>query len=244
MPKNLPLILTFCLIVAVSVSAQVSGSHQRTLSSTHGLKLILQRDPLPNALGKNTSPQDPERECLANHPLLACTPLAIVLKNEGTDTILRWFSSCPSNGVDVRIEIQNGDRGWQIFPQGELIVCSRNVLGVQSIAPGKSYEYRLRLADPGLQLDTELPNALNDYHQSLLTNTRRGYALLTGQGSPVIRAVWKITGCIAAQTQRGSAQELDPFVTQSLCVESNQQEQGFILLQSNELKLETTESAR
>lgn len=204
-------------------------------TTTHGLKLILRQDPMLNGSDENSPGQDSLKSCLHRHPLLACFPLTLVLRNEGTDTVLSWTKSCP--GVDAWFEIQNREGAWQPFPHGEPAPCTRNALGVQALAPGESYELHLRLADPRLNLDTELPLIRDDYRRGWIKSWGAGYLLLAGQGPHVLRARWNITGCVRAQKE--VPQPLNPLAGRSLCLGSKEPEQNFILLQSNELELAT-----
>lgn len=219
------------LLVVAPVCAQVSG--HSTVTSTHGLKLVLQQ-----VSDRNLLEQDSYKSCVRTHPPLACMPMTLALRNEGTETVLRWASTCSS---DYWVEIANDDGSWQRFPQ-QLPLCARNILFVQRILPGQNIELHFKLSDPTLLLDTEFPNAQGSYRDSWITPTP-GFTLLTGQRSPTIRVVWIIDGCVAAQKdlEKGLGQTMNPFDGESLCLGGKKPEQNFIRLQSNELELLTAE---
>jgi hypothetical protein len=222
MRKTLFLGLTVFL-VAIGINARIRPSSQAPAGSNHGLRLILKQEAF----------QHPLQSCLDRYPPIACIPFRMVLKNEGNETILRWFSSCPSGFMDASVEIQHPDGTWDLFPHDELIVCSSNVLGVAVIAPGESFEWHLSLADPSLQLDTELPSAADKRQIS----TKKGYALVTGQGQVTVRANWSFTGCVAAH--KDVTRTLGPFDGRAQCNGGKQPQPNFVVLQSNEIRLGT-----
>jgi hypothetical protein len=230
--KTLHIVLAvLTLLVVAPVCAQVSG--HSTEPSTHGLKLVFKQVSDGNLLE-----QVSYKTCVRTHPPLACMPLTLALRNEGTETVLRWTSTCSS---DYWFEIANDDGSWRRFPR-QLPLCARNMLYVQRITPGQSYELHFKLSDPTLLLDTQFPIDQGSYRDAWITSTP-GSTLLTGQRSPKIRVVYFVDGCVAAQKdiEKGIGQTMDPFDGESLCFGGKKPEQDFIRLESNELELVTAE---
>ena len=151
------------------------------------------------------------------------------MKNEGKETILRWFSSCSANDIPgIALLMPNGD--WEGFPH-QMTLCGRNVLEVRSLEPGESYVLHFRLADPLLQLDTSFPP--DDGRIHMYDRYRR---LLEGPGPRMIRAQWNIDGCIASEKFKHDM-NLEPFAAVALCHGGAKPNSQFIALQSNELTL-------
>jgi hypothetical protein len=196
----------------------------QTAASTHGLALILSRDAPPNPDQGGHRPT-----CPANQPPLACTPLTLTLKNEGNETIVSWGVNCGHRYT--RFESLRPDGAWQPFPTNNLLVCDKNVLVLQIIAPGESSTLHLTLADPGWELDTARPPDDDQLHAS------QGFEFLTGKAPHTIRARWNIHGCAAA----GHPTQSDvhgPTAWFSLCAEGSERGPQFAVLESNELQLD------
>jgi hypothetical protein len=219
-----------CLLISVTISSLISAvafaqsgvpsSHdsQNHASGDHGLILVLTQDQPPES-----SDSGGLKSCLVHHPPLACVMLTLVLKNEGKETVLQWSSTC--GGAGIGFDLRKPDGNWEPFPTDEPSVCSANVLGVESLLPGKSSIVHLRLAD--LELDTAFPSDDGPLHP------HKGFALITGPGQYTIRANWSIRGCSTSDKLEGGA--LDPTTAVSICAHGT--EQDFAHLRSKELSV-------
>lgn len=158
---------TFLLLVLGVVAQSAPRNYdppliqpQSPTSGNHGLVLVLSR---------NETPEPPDsfalKTCLANHPALACVPLSLTIKNEGTETILRFFLSCSDRSIGFDLLMPDGN--WEPFPssirstypgQGNTFTlmmpdCGRNIFMAEGFRPGESYVLHLRLTDPSLWLE-------------------------------------------------------------------------------------------
>jgi hypothetical protein len=209
MRERLLLAFLCCLVLALGVSAQQESQSKPSSTSTHGLRLLLKQDSLHKAQNGTSEPVH-SKGCFERNPTIDCVPIVVTLKNEGDETILRWFSTCPGGVLDASFEIQNPDGTWQSFIPGDFFHCTSNGIAVQRIAPGESYEWKLKLSD------LKLPFA-------------------AGQ-SRTARVRWALTGCVAAQ--RDIPQE-DLFVDTAHCFGDKEPQHTFVSLESNEFRLET-----
>jgi hypothetical protein len=222
----------FLALVAVSVVMGTGVAQNGDLSSRrsenpapadHGLSLILSQS-------QTSEPSDSGalKTCLADHPPLACVLLTITVENKGRETVLRWTTSC---GADASFDLKKSDDSWAASTYSDLPICSRNVLNVQRLSPGKSYVEHIRLAD-SYYTSTAFPppddKFLHPHHQ--------GFEFLMAPGPHIIRARWYVDGCIASG-KREPGDALEPFSARSLCVAGSEPKQLFIVLQSNELNL-------
>ena len=228
---------TFLLLVLGVVAQSAPRNYDPPLiqpqspsSGNHGLVLVLSR---------NETPEPPDsfalKTCLANHPALACVPLSLTIKNEGTETILRFFLSCSDRSIGFDLLMPDGN--WEPFPSSiGSTYPGRNIFMAEGFRPGESYVLHLRLTDPSLWLDTAFPSRDPD---GGLPHKRqeKGYALLEGLGSHTIRAHRYIEGCTASAKLRPGS-DLNPLAYKSLCVGGSASKLRFVL-QSNELSLET-----
>ena len=239
--RFLSLITAASLLLALEVVGQAAP--QNDAGGGHGLVLVLSRDETPEPPDSVTV-----KECLANHPQLACVPLNLTIKNEGNEAILRFFLSCSDRRAGFDLLMPDGK--WKTFPSsigfvypGEgktftvnLPSCGRNIFMAEAFWPGESYVLHLRLADQNLWLDTAFPapdrdDGLPHKHQE------KGYALLEGSGPHTIRAHRYIEGCTASAKLRPGS-DPNPLAYRSLCVGGSASKLRFVL-QSNELKLES-----
>ena len=210
------LVATSGVMVAVSLAqdeASSSVSFQGAAPADHSLKLVLSQDQTPESQDSSAL-----KTCQAHHPPPACVLLTLVLKNEGRETILSWWSTC--GVISIGFDLLKTDGKWEPFPIAHW-TCASTVAGVESLPPGKDYVVHLRLADqlPFLEMDTS-----------------RVDALLSGLGEYTIRARWEVWGCVASDKLKpGSSLEL--FTASSLCVDGTEPKQRFVVLQSNPLKL-------
>lgn len=129
------------------------------------------------------------QSCLQKFPKVACTPLVATLKNEGKQTIVRFFTSCPGDFPGVRLKMPNGH--WGSIP-AELQICNRNMLEMQRLDPGQTYAVRFRLADPVLAYNLEYPP------DDGLVHAGDQYIDLLREGAE-IQAQWSISGCVASK---------------------------------------------
>jgi len=213
-------------MVSVCALAQAAGTadNAQRAAASHGLTLTLTRDQTTESLETATP-----KNCLKDHPMRACIPLRYSLKNEGKESIIRWYSSCMD---DFRsFEVQKADGSWEELNR-EFPICTRNVLEVQTLAPGDSISGTFRLADSYLGLDTSFPP------DDGLLHMNRGYLLLAGPGTRTIRVRWSLQACVASdKLQPGVAPE--PFSASRFCVGGVPPDtsQPWVIL-SNELELE------
>ena len=205
MRKNSLLVQVCCLILATAAKSQIPG--ETSSRGTHGLTLTIKESSPSKDSDENTSQRSHFKSCLDRHPSFACKPLIVTLKNEGDETILRWFTTCPGGILDASFDLWSATGGWHSFRPGDSFSCTANVTAVQWIGPGESYEWRSTLADLNLQFDA-----------------RVAYAF---------RMRWDIAGCIAAQ--RDSPRDDDPARVQ--CLGDRRPEPRFVSLQSNEIWL-------
>ena len=130
-----------------------------------------------------------------NHPPAACVPLTLTLKNEGKETVAVVSASCGSDGLGF--DLMGSDGNWEPFPSGKVLVCARNILSVQILAPGESSTRRRRLGDADLELDLTSPaKDVSPNKQVVQMNRGTGYARISGTGPYQIRAREKINGCV------------------------------------------------
>jgi hypothetical protein len=149
---------------SIAVMLQVrTGSHVEVDSipaADHGLLLLLGQTPEP-------SDSSALKTCLANHPQLACMLLAITVRNQEAETVLRWSMSC--GGAGVGFDLQKSDGSWEPFPNDDALpICTRNVPDVQRLLPGGSYVQPLRLADlyyPGTAIPSPDDGFIHPLHQ-------------------------------------------------------------------------------
>jgi hypothetical protein len=219
----------FLSLVAVSVAAGTVAFAQNDVRNPdpadHGLLLILSQD---KALEPSESTA--HKTCLSNHPPLACALLTITVKNEGTETVLRWSMSCGDLGIGF--DLKKSDGGWEPFTMGgDLPICSRNMLEVRKLSPGDSYVQHIRLADrfyTGTAFPPPDDGLIHPHHQ--------GYEFLTAPGPHTIRARWYVDGCVASDKLTPGG-VLEAFAARSLCVAGTEVKQQFIVLQSDGLTL-------
>ena len=197
------------MLFGLATAAKAQRPGESSSQGTHGLTLTIKKSPPSDDVDENTFQQSHLKACLDRHPLFACKPLIVTLKNEGDET------SCiglrPARVEFSMRHLIYGTRlgGWHSFRPGNDFVCTANVMLVQRIGPGQSYEGRLTLADLNLRF-----------------NAGVSYGL---------RVRWDITGCIAAQ--RDGPQEDDPARAQ--CLGDAKPQHRFVSLQSNEIGLES-----
>ena len=214
---SIPLVLS---MFTLGLSRSVAQAFEPSGPSAHGLVL---------RLALVTPPEAPDsaqlRGCLAHSPKAACVPMVATVTNQGTQTILEWSMSCSS---PAGIEIKLPEGNWEPFPQGELPICTRNVLEVKALAPGESAVMRFRMAD--LSLDTEFPP------DDAFIHLNKGYKLLAGTDPVVIRAVVHVAGCVSTKDVH-EKDSLDAFSARSLCLGGAQPDEQFVVIRSNPLQL-------
>jgi hypothetical protein len=200
---------------------------QSEASGDHGLVLILSRDATPEP------PDSPAlKTCLDHNPSVACVPLILTIKNEGKETILSWSGGC---GVAfAHFDLRRPAASWVAFPMDleNTWTCSSVVMGVESLRPGEVRFLHFKLADDSLMLGTAFPRSGEPME------LHRGYALLTGSGPYTIRAHWSVRGCTASEKLKQGSQ-MDPFAGRSRCANGSVPQPHFVVLQSNELTLES-----
>jgi hypothetical protein len=223
----------FLTLVAVSVAMgtvafaqnDVPPRSQNPAPADHGLLLILSQD-------QTLEPSESTalKTCRSNHPPLACALLTITVKNEGTETVLRWTMSC--SDVGIGFDLKASDGSWEPFTMGDdLPLSSRNILEVQKLSPGDSYVKHIRLADR-FYTGTAFPPP----DDALIHPRHQGYEFLTAPGPHIIRARWYVDGCVASDKLKPGG-VLEAFAARSLCVAGTEVKQQFIVLQSDELTL-------
>lgn len=224
-----------------------SSPPQTPASSDHGLVLILSRD------AKAEPPNsDQLKNCLARSVPLACILLTITVRNEGTETLLTFLSTCGYGYI--AFDLQKPDGTWELFPfppleteDLPLSLCTRSFPYVQKLAPGESHVEQTWLANSFLHMDTALPppddERVHPHHP--------GSAFLMAPMPHKIRLHWNVTACVVSSKLKpgdfpdASFSGVQPAIqlanrtAQSFC-ESSGSEKGqtfMVPLQSNELDL-------
>jgi hypothetical protein len=208
------------IVVAMSVLTTVLASAQTDTSSSHDVKKQDSANHgLALTLSQDQTPEPPDstdlKTCLATHPPAACALLILTFKNEGKETILSRFGTCNDSSIGFTLLTEDGN--WKPLPT-ELWTCVSDMLGEQSLPPGKSDVVHVRLAERSLQISSN------------------GYALLAGPGPFTIRASWTIWGCVESVDLKANSTP-DPFTAK--CAEGTAMKQAFAVALSNELKLTT-----
>ena len=202
-----PLFLFSLVLTASLTCAQTSSAPAQASPASlpnHGLVLRA-------ALGSGPDPIGPVemRKCLARHPPLACVGFNYTLDNNGNETILVPWWSCPPSYPEVEYKAPDGS--WIPFPvRPGILSCTANIGGLGLIRPGKGAPSLIRLAY--ILLDTVLPDPAGQSgtNQSGTKKTDgvvtlsqqisgNGYALLSGNGPCVIRLRQTIQGCVTKQ---------------------------------------------
>lgn len=151
------------------------------------LVLKLEIDSAPNS-----TEQDKTKSCLEKYPQLACVPLIATITNESKKPILRWFNTCGGDLKSLAISIQRPDGEWQLL-QHFLFPCTRSFVVVYTILPGETVKRAFRLAD---FVDLEV-------HDDGWIHASDGYRTILASGPKVIRATWRIFGCVANKPYDG-----------------------------------------
>jgi hypothetical protein len=239
--RVLPLVLVAISVVVTTLGfaqndAVPSPQSQKPGPSDHGLSVILSEDAPPE-------PSDSAqlKNCVARHHPLACVLLKLTVKNEGSETVLTWWSTCGEPGIDF--DLQKSDGSWVPFPPAPidyhdsdlsgLPICSRSFGYVQRLFPGESHVEQITLADLFLRLDTtDLPppddGFIHPHHP--------GVAFLSAPGPHTIRVRLRVVGCVRSRKLTPS----DPpneFNARSQCAAGTDVDQRFAVLQSNEMIL-------
>jgi hypothetical protein len=198
-------VLTACLLLTTAGNAQQRSEPTTSQTSTHGLRLLLKQESQYQKSDGSAVPREQVDACSKLHPLFACIPIRVTLKNEGDEIILRWFTTCPGGILDASFEVQNPDGRWESFRPGDLYNCASNGVVVQRIGPGESYEWTMKLADLGV------PTAEKE--------------------SRHFRMHWELTGCIT--TRKDVLTGTDPILARSQCLGRKEPLPRFVTLQSN-----------
>lgn len=135
----IPVILE-CLCLGQDKSPEVARSQPPAYF--HGLTLALSQD-------SADSPDSSElKNCLVNHPPLACVPLTVTLRKDGPETLVIWGpGGCGEIVPDLDFQQPDGSR--RAFPYSPAYVSHRlcNVIGfAQRFSRGESRVGRFRLA--------------------------------------------------------------------------------------------------
>ncbi len=208
--KRLFIAFAVVLLMANTAAAQRDSGSPTNASAPDrgGLVIHLAKSP------DEAVDSDAKKTCLADHPPASCELLTVTLKNEGSQAILSWHTTCQ---VGIGFDVATAD-GWKPFPSGtsvgEIPICARNVLFVRRLLPGQSYVQHLRLADPSLGLNTTAPPSDDD---GALHVRGKGYALLMGNEPLVIRARWHMNNVCLASDAVKSDSDLNPFAGRLLC---------------------------
>ncbi len=231
--RRVQILIFLCLVlVAASIFAQNPSAADRTSTGNlpnHGLVLMIAHDSRPDPIGPGEM-----RKCLAKHPPLACVGFTVTLDNNGNETILFPWVSCPPQDPDV--EYKAADGTWKSFPNRPVFICTATFAGLGLIHPGKGSPMWKRLAY--MHLDTGLPDAADSSPDPLHP---RGYTLLMGPVPLVIRLREKIGNCVVKPGVEEKDLPPPPYAGDSvsrLCDQSKSSGLPIVLV-SNELELTT-----
>jgi hypothetical protein len=156
----------------------------------HGLVLTIARDARPDP-----SPPDEMHRCLASHPALACVGFTMTLDNNGSETMLFSWVTCPQRFPEVEYKASDGT--WKPFPERPIAgVCLSTIGGFGLIHPGKGSPTWLRLAYMNLAAAFPDPAANPSGPRQA---SGGGYKLLTGSGPFIIRLRQRIGDCVTRQ---------------------------------------------
>jgi len=206
--------ISMALIAAPLVGDLLGQSPQPEVArSTHGLVLVLSQD-------QTQEPSDsPQLEaCLAHNSPANCARLIVTLKNQGKETLLRYWATCAWTPFGFEIKMSNGN--WLPIPprvKNQQIVCESNVAGYSGFPPGSTYTSKLRLADLGYVL----PEA----------------------GPHTIRASTGIGGCVASERVEENEILDISLMTSIKCLGGEWPKQPLGEIKSNELEMRVTSSA-
>ena len=153
--RSIPVWLVPILVVAAVAQSATSPAAANATHDNHGLVLTLSRDP---------DPQPPDaaqlKACLAHNTPINCIPLIAKLKNEGKETILSSWTSCPPLPIGYAFELRTLEGDWERLPPGANggFTCTATVGGISAFSPGGVFKIGLRLADTEYSLPGEGPH--------------------------------------------------------------------------------------